>query len=424
MSFIKSFLIFCLISTSIAAYGQRVGERANDENRTRRARGENENRPATTGSYTIDCIINGNCASAGDYISLNDLISDRDILSWKEGHGGYAVTYKGKTSLMDFIENGIESRPFFDARVFPDQNILSNVEAIFYNETASFQEKLAQKLTEIDKYSSELSFSYLAGIMSYNWIFVDFDLKPTPDIDSIAQLPGAIYTPLANRRQQTILIHSPSWKKLDDANKVGLILHELNYSMVVPTFDRLLLTNVDMRLGSMKARELTSYLFLPIVQVKKIRGFNTVSNNYIDFTFSDKRYDLSRIVWNNDGSVTLPVGKSYLEIQTQILKMDGHSKPQVINWGTAEKAKVESKFNFKALCDTSKRSQKPGRRVSINFYHTVKGNLLLKFNISEVSSLEIQHSNDLKPNDSWMFNFGIDQASMCERRIRNYVQSI
>ena len=71
---------------------------------------------------------------------------------------------------------------------------------------------LAKKLSEINGYSSDLAFSYLGGILSYNWIFVDFDLRPTPDIDTIANLPGAKYTPLANRRQQTILINNPTWK--------------------------------------------------------------------------------------------------------------------------------------------------------------------------------------------------------------------
>jgi hypothetical protein len=437
MSTIK-FLFILLLSfqlSDVVAQGNRNDANASDSARvggsSRRnddSSDNNSTRPSTntnlTGSYTIDCIINGQCTSSGDHISITDLISSTDILSWKEGHGGYAVELHGKTYLMDFVENGLEQNPFIVPYTVVDAEILRNVEAIFHNENASFKELLAKKLSEINEYSSDLAFSYMGGIMSYNWIFVDFDLKPTPDIDTIAQLPGAKYIPLANRRQQTILVNKPTWDKLDDANKVGLILHELNYSLVVPVFDRLLVTNIDMRKASLKARELTSYFFQRISQFKKIRGFNTISNNYINYSFKDKKYDLTSLIWNTDGSITLPVGKSVVRVQTQILKLDGASRPQVINWGTAELNRFDRRFDLSSVCNTSESAQGRDRNVSVNIYHSVQGNLKLKFNISEVSSLELGTTDDLRVHDTWSFSFGMNAASDCKNDIYKHVRSL
>lgn len=394
--------------------------RSNNENAETNRRDNN----SRTGSYTIDCIINGNCTTSGDHISINDLLSATDILSWKEGHGGYAVELNGETYLMDFVENGIENDPFIRSYTITDPEILRNVDMIFHNESADFKELLAKKLTEINEYSSDLAFSYIGGILSYNWIFVDFDLKPTPDIDSIAQLPSAKYIPLANRRQQTILVNNPTWKKLDAANKVGLILHELNYSLVVPAFEKILATNVDMRKASLKARELTSYLFQRVSQFKKIRGFNTISNSFIDYSFSPTNYDLTKLIWNNDGSITLPVGTSVIRLQTQILKLDGSSRPQIINWGTSDIQKFERKIDVNSVCQMSQSAYRSGKNVSVNVYHSVQGNLRLKFNVSEVSSLELAKSNDLKPEDTWMFSFGMNSNNDCENDIYSHVRSL
>lgn len=377
-----------------------------------------------TGSYTIDCIINGDCTNSGDHIEFYDLIASVDILSWKEGHGGYAVELNGKTYLMDFVENGIERRPFIKNSTVIEPEIQRNINLVFPNESSEFKKLLAKKLSEINGYSSDLAFSYLGGILSYNWIFVDFDLRPTPDIDTIANLPDAKYTPLANRRQQTILINNPTWKKLDYFNQVGLILHELNYSLVVPIFERILATNVDMRRASLKARELTSYLFRRSSQFKKIRGFNTISKNHIDYIFNSTVHDLTKIIWNNDGSMTLPIGKSVISLQTQILRLDGISRPQTIDWGASDFQKFDRQIDLESICKLSKSAYSAGKSVSVNVYHSVQGNLRLKFNISEVSSLELVSSNDLITEDTWMFSFGMRQNNDCRKEVRAHVKSL
>lgn len=416
MNTIKKVLFICLFLLSSLSYGQDRSER--NENR------DDEDRESRTGSYTIDCIINGNCATSGDHISLTDLISSTDILSWKEGHGGYAVELaNGQTHLMDFVETGIERSSYIDANTVINPYIQRSIDAIFYNESASFRDLLSKKLSEINTYSTELSFTFLAGVLTYNWIFVDFDLKPTPDIDSIAQLPGAKYIPLANRRQQTILIHTPAWKKLDDHNKVGLIFHELNYALVLPMFDQLLLTNVDMRLGSLKARELTSYLFRPISKLKKAWGFNGISNNYISHIFQDRVYDISTVVFNQDGSLTLPVGIDHYQISTQIQRLDTNSPARRIDWGMATRRRFNTTFDIESICKASSNLQKTNNVVTVDLHKIAKGNVNLTFNNSEVSSLEVTYSNDLKESESWNFNFQMNRSIDCSQHINNYLRN-
>ncbi|KYG64845.1 hypothetical protein AZI86_11625 [Bdellovibrio bacteriovorus] len=112
---------------------------------------------------------------------------------------------------------------------------------------------LLQKLTDLNKAVPRLGDVLILAMNEYDWILVDEELVLLNEGDDPVALPaGAERVQLANRLQGLIRINSHGWSKLDEANKVALLIHEAVYSLLTPNLIQ----------GAQSARHLTGQFFL------------------------------------------------------------------------------------------------------------------------------------------------------------------
>lgn len=112
---------------------------------------------------------------------------------------------------------------------------------------------LLQKLTDLNKAATHLGDFLILAMNEYDWILVDEELVLLDEGNDPVALPaGAERVQLANRLQGLIRINSHGWSKLDDANKVALLIHEAVYSLLTPNLIK----------GAQSARYLTGQFFL------------------------------------------------------------------------------------------------------------------------------------------------------------------
>src|SRR3954468_6367024 len=143
------------------------------------------------------------------------------------GNGGKGVLINGQTYLLDFVEGGIEEHPFFNENVNPDRKIIERVYSVFGNIADFPIEEVAQKLTEIYQQSAAIGILMLKTMELYSWSLVNLPPKPVKDQREGVQVEAANYVQAAKRLRTNIILGREAWKKMDRANRTGLIIHEI-----------------------------------------------------------------------------------------------------------------------------------------------------------------------------------------------------
>lgn len=162
------------------------------------------------------------------------------LMAHDKGNGGDGVIYGNKVYLFDLIENGVEKHPFFEKGVEPKKEILEALSDKF-DERDYPVRLLAQKITEIEKYSKLNAYALMRTLLSLGWKVVNLDLVNIQDEDSVADLSKLKMAQLAVRRDNAVSINARYWRKngrrpvLDEINKVALMLHEAAYALM-PVF--------------------------------------------------------------------------------------------------------------------------------------------------------------------------------------------
>lgn len=148
------------------------------------------------------------------------------------GNGGEGVEYDGKVVVYDLFSFGVHKNPYFGAQSDPLFPALPSPKELGFEYP---KDLLQQKLTDLNRIAPGMGDYVLMTMNSYTWVLQDFPLTPIKRIDDPVILPtGARLTQIANRLGMTIRIHKDTWGRLDDANKVALIVHESIFSLVRP----------------------------------------------------------------------------------------------------------------------------------------------------------------------------------------------
>lgn len=178
------------------------------------------------------------------------------------GNGGDGIEIDGKLYLRDLVNLSLHKTPYFGAHIdselpaLPDPTVMS----LEYS-----KKLLAQKLTDLNEACPSMGDYLLATIKYYNWVLVDFPLTPITDPrDTIELPPGTKVVQIANRLGNTIRIQADAWNRLNDENKIALIIHEAIFSLTK-------LTKVPFGMFEQSpytAREITGQLFSPSFLLK------------------------------------------------------------------------------------------------------------------------------------------------------------
>jgi len=152
----------------------------------------------------------------------------------REGHGGDALIRNGKLYLLDLVEAGVEEAPYFNDAIKPGEYFLETVQKTFKSQPVQFQNRLAQKLTEISKISDLMASAITEAIKLYSFRFVATDLIDVPDEDSSLSYDSNALVQIAIRREMIIMIARARWNLLPVDQQVALITHEIVYAFATP----------------------------------------------------------------------------------------------------------------------------------------------------------------------------------------------
>lgn len=184
-------------------------------------------------------------------------------LSAPRGHGvgnggdGYYYRSTKKVVLRDLLETGL-AKVAIDSAGAKTTRFTAREYPLLASE--SERTKLAVKLTEINSALPGFG-DVLARVMDqYAWVFVDVPLALVEHQDNvIGEVSGAELRQLANRLGLVIRVHGPSWNLMNAENRIALILHEVIEALLTPKPGH----NSGLTQSTLKARELTSLLFMP-----------------------------------------------------------------------------------------------------------------------------------------------------------------
>lgn len=151
------------------------------------------------------------------------------------GNGGDAVNINGQLYARDLVENGIENRPYFGELL--DSSLVDELERlpIDENELPFSKQLLHRKLSDLNSIHPYLGHYILEALKSYTWSAVNVPLATTINQGEIFLGLNKGLVQIANRLDRTIRIHKKSWSRLNNEQRVVILLHEAIYSLIKPT---------------------------------------------------------------------------------------------------------------------------------------------------------------------------------------------
>ena len=178
------------------------------------------------------------------------------------GGGGTGIVLpNGKLVVLDLAEAGAENNPHIPA-IKPATNILATLKKTFRAPDVIKNElliPLAAKLTEIDQVAHPAGVYMAAAMEAYEIRLVPYQLTLIDDVDSpIANEK----IQLAERKGNKFFISQPQWDKLDLANRLALITHELVYAFQPAASEDDDIEIKKILATSAKARFLNSFFYL------------------------------------------------------------------------------------------------------------------------------------------------------------------
>lgn len=148
------------------------------------------------------------------------------------GNAGDGLEFDGKIVVYDLFSFGVHKNPYFGVEKDPLFPSLPSYKEMGFEYPKNL---LQQKLTDLNSIAPGMGDYVLMAIKGYTWVLQDFPLTPIKRTDDPVILPaGSRLIQIANRLGMNIRIHKETWGRLDDANKVALIVHEAIFSLVRP----------------------------------------------------------------------------------------------------------------------------------------------------------------------------------------------
>ncbi len=179
------------------------------------------------------------------------------------GNGGDGVIINKKVYLLDLVEAGLQNMTLPGTNLTIEPEWIECVESSL--DSGNFPTKhIASKIYQIYKKNSELAHLLCQKMNLYNWNLTPLGLINVRDEDGVINLKNYHLVQLAVRFQNSIFIDQNYWNKLDELNKVALILHEIIYASLDPS---------KFTTGT-RAREIVAYAFKKNFENKDSKDFN------------------------------------------------------------------------------------------------------------------------------------------------------
>ncbi len=148
------------------------------------------------------------------------------------GNGGDGMEIGGRLIMKDLFLANAHRNPYFGDKIDPQLPDLPGEATMEFDYP---RELLARKLTDLNQVLPGFGDYVLASIKVYHWMLQDFPLSKIEDHEEIIVYPSSVHqVQIANRFQASIRIDQKAYQRLDDANRVALIIHEAVYSLVRP----------------------------------------------------------------------------------------------------------------------------------------------------------------------------------------------
>lgn len=177
------------------------------------------------------------------------------------GNGGNAIKIADTYYLLDLAEQGIAEEPVFKAVAnkffynYFQARTLNSASRMSQATLDLFSKKLAE-IAELDPVYAE---ALITAFENVRWMFVNYRLSDIP-VESIIAGP---YYQVAARTNDVILIDLMYWYQMNEENRVALLLHELNYILIIPKKE---IGSPKFEKSAIKSRLHTGYLFTQNIQ--------------------------------------------------------------------------------------------------------------------------------------------------------------
>ncbi|MBX3041986.1 MAG: hypothetical protein KF789_14865 [Bdellovibrionaceae bacterium] len=186
------------------------------------------------------------------------------------GNGGEGIlTDDSRLYTRDLFELSLHENPAFGSESDPHLRAKLQI----WNPLALSRQQqslLLRKLTDIKKAFPPLAFGLVSVLQHYQWSYTDMPLVLLED-ESRLQIPTEKRVSIANRYLSSILIQRAEFEKLDDANKVALILHEAIYALVLP---QKVAPSLEIEIQSAAfTRQVTALLFSTNLDAESLKPF-------------------------------------------------------------------------------------------------------------------------------------------------------
>jgi hypothetical protein len=150
--------------------------------------------------------------------------------STRVGNGGVGVGINNKIYMLDLVEYGIQDQPYFGKKT-PIGGIRETLTSIFAdtNLTNIPLDNFEQKISDVMNVDYFMARTMLEAMKGLDWRLVDSSLIRLNDENTVLN-PQNIEQ-VAIRVGLVVYIDKSLWSKLNDANKVVLLIHETLFAM-------------------------------------------------------------------------------------------------------------------------------------------------------------------------------------------------
>jgi|GEM_PF-6762453 hypothetical protein len=246
------------------------------------------------------------------------------------GNGGIAVEQDGKLYMLDLYERGVHKKPFYSKDISPIKQVSERLERAFdlTNMENIPLELLVYKLSEAYNKNYFLGWQLEEAIATIDWRLVNSTLSPTEDVRT--PLNGLALKQVAVRLNNVVYVSENLWNKLDNDNKIALIIHEAMYFLVPPT-EVTTSENTYKYQNAVLARSVTGLLFTKRFSIEGI----TLNNSGLEIQKSSiyPKRNKDELLY----SVWIIVGKKSINAMSGV---NGEIRDEALNNYEARSARV------------------------------------------------------------------------------------
>lgn len=271
------------------------------------------------------------------------LLTNMTAFAGDKGNGGDGIEIDGKLYVLDLVEAGVETKPYFNALISGPLTEY-RLKELFSDESYP-RTLISHKLAEIREIAPVFADMILQTMEAYQWKLVNGALVNIKDEDTVLQYENL--KQLAVRKNGSIFINKSLWAQLDPENKTALIFHEVLYALIKPK-----MVGGKLQQVSDRAREVTGYLFTDRLS----KGWKEGLKKFLRSDYFDLATD-----YMANSSPVMGAGGSYSAFQPKIRVRVGN---KYFAFGVSQYIPKPEDFQIEEICKIANTSVY-GRTVQI-----------------------------------------------------------